>query len=210
MKKGEIIDFRIIRIQNELDKYNKTKIMPGIILDGYYTIDDIFEKFYADLPKKYQKIANRLKQEYLPSVSQNRADLRDALRRDYVYAMAKLCTTHESFKLPEIMKKYRSHINPVRALYYETREVFRSYNPDNYLHQLVADVITCVEFNNIILNALERDISSLEKIIKRYYLPLTNDTKSIPLELFHAKQTINDFRHYHETFLGARNWRPDE
>lgn len=210
MAKAEVIDFRILRIQNELDKYDKTNVVPGIILEGYYTIEDIFDKFYLQLSKKHQKIAKRLKKEYIHSIKENMEALRDALRADYVYTMAKLRTTHDSFKLPEVMNKYRIGINPMKALYYEAREIFRNYNADDHTHQLIADVITDPEFNNIILNALERDISSLEKIIKRYYIPLTKYSKNIPLELFHARQTINDFKHYYKTFKDARKWRPDE
>lgn len=207
---GKVIDFRVLRIQNELDKYEKDKVIPGIILEGYYTIEDIFEKFYPKLSKKHRKIAEKLKAEYIHSLEENRQELRDALRADYAYTMAKLRTTHESFRLPEVMKKHRASINPVKALYYEAREIFRGYNADNYVHQLIADVITDPEYNNIILNALERDIASLEKIIKRYYIPLTQYSKDIPLELFHARQTINDFKHYLKTFKEARSWRPDE
>ena len=210
MKKNNVVDFRVLRLSNELEKYQKTGILPGILLDGYYSIDDIFDKFYVDLPKAHKKIADKLKEEYCNSVIENMSQLRDALRYDYSYVLENLSTEHDSFRIPEIVNKYRKGMNPVRAIYYDLRSLFREYNPENHVHHLLIGIVTDTEFNNILLNALERDIASYEKIIKRYYIPLTRLSGDIPLELFHARQTVKDFSHYHKTFRDARNWQPDE
>ncbi len=210
MKNGNVIDFRILRLQNELEKYRKTGVIPGMLLDGFFSVEDIFDKFYEQLPKKYQRVADNLKEEYYHSLVENQGQLRAALRSDYEYVMSTLCTEHDSFVIPAILRKYRKDMNPVRAIYYDSRELFRGYDPENHTHHLLIGLLTDPEYNNILLNALERDIASLEKIIKRYYIPLTRMSESIPLELFHARQTIRDFKHYHKTFRSARNWIPDE
>ena len=52
--KGEVINFEILRIESELDKYAETGVLPLIILDGVYSLDDICTVHYDDLSKKHQ------------------------------------------------------------------------------------------------------------------------------------------------------------
>ena len=105
--------------------------------------------------------------------------------------------------------KYRPNINPVRALFYELREITRSYNIENEYHAWLLGLIQDQEYNNKIIDALSIDIKRLEKIVSRYYLPLTQYTDKIPLELFHARQLIKDFRHYKNTFISLKSWDPE-
>ena len=120
--------------------------------------------------------------------------------------MNNLNTTHDSFWFKDVMNLYRPNMNPVRALYYQTREVTRRYNPEDPHHYWLKDLITDREFNNILLDALSRDIKKLERIIKRYYLPLTEVSQDVPLELFHAKQQLKDFRAYYLFFDSTKSW----
>jgi hypothetical protein len=108
------------------------------------------------------------------------------------------------------MNSYRPGINPVRALYYQSRDVTRRYNPENPFHYWLIDLVEDTEFNNIILDALAKDVRKLERIIKRYYFPLVNHGDGIPLELFHAKQQLKDFKHYYLFFRGIKEFHPDE
>ena len=115
-----------------------------------------------------------------------------------------------SFKFKEIMNLYRPGMNPIRAIYYQTREVIRRFNPEHPYHYWLVDLVTDLEYNNIILDALAKDVRKLESIIKRYYFPMLEHGDGIPLELFHAKQQLKDFRHYYMFFRGLKNWTPDE
>jgi hypothetical protein len=121
-----------------------------------------------------------------------------------------MSTEHESFRFKEVMNSYRPGINPVRALYYQSRDVTRRYNPENPFHYWLIDLVEDTEFNNIILDALAKDVRKLERIIKRYYFPLVNHGDGIPLELFHAKQQLKDFKHYYLFFRGIKEFHPDE
>ena len=197
--KGEVVDFEVLRIQSELEKYQRTKSLPHIILDGVYSLDEIFN-LYNKLSPKYQKIADKLKKEYTQVTEANIDKLNKSLKKEYAYTMTNLATAHESFVFASIMNRYRTNINPIRALYYEAREVARRYDPENEYHQFLMGILSDRTFINITLDALLKDIQRLEKIIKRYYMPIVTYTNSIPLELFHAKQTISDFRHYYEFF----------
>lgn len=207
---SSVIDFICIRIQAELDKFEKTKTIPHDLLDGIWSIEDI-EKCKPHMTKLYQKRADKLISEYSQNMSKDLSVLRESLKKEYSHSLTNARTRDSDFVFPNIMKKYRTDINPVRALYYETRNMVRRYNPENYNHQWLAELITDRSFNNSILDALEHDIKRIEKILKRYYWPLLKlNEKEIPLELFHARQHIKDARYYYEFFLNMQDWQPDE
>ena len=197
--KGEVVDFEILRIQSELDKYQRTKSLPHIILDGAYSLSDII-KLYDKLSPKHQRIVDRLKKDYTQTVKTSIQHLQQTLKKEYSYTMKNLATEHSSFVFYGISQRHRAGLNPVRAMYYEAREVARRYNPINDYHQYLVGILCDKTFVSIILDALLKDIQRLEKIVKRYYIPIVTYTDSIPLELFHAKQTISDFRHYYDFF----------
>ena len=49
MSKGEIIDFVVLRIQNDLDKFQRTKTIPHTLLEGTYDIEEIKSVYYNSL-----------------------------------------------------------------------------------------------------------------------------------------------------------------
>jgi hypothetical protein len=207
---SSVIDFICIRIQAELDKFEKTKTLPHDLLDGIWSIDDI-EKCKPHMSIAYQKRAEKLIKEYSQNMHKDLASLRESLKKEYAHGLKNSRTRSQEFIFPNIMKKYRTDINPIRAIYYETRNMVRRYNPDNHNHQWLAELVTDKAFNNTMLDALEHDIKRIEKILKRYYWPLLKlNEKQIPLELFHARQHIKDARYYYEFFLNMQDWMPDE
>lgn len=207
---SSVIDFICIRIQAELDKFEKTKTIPHDLLDGVWDIHDI-EKCKPHMAKKYQVQADRLIKEYSQNMKKDLPALRDALKKEYAHGLNNSRTRGLDFVFPNIMKKYRTDINPIRAIYYETRDMVRGYNPDNHNHQWLAELVTDREFNNKMLEALEHDMKIIERILKRYYWPLLKlKEKEIPLELFHARQYIKDARFYYQFFVNMQRWSPDE
>jgi len=208
MSKGEVIDFTVLRIQNELDKFRRTKTIPHTILEGTYDIDEINDVYYNKLPVKYQKIASQLLTQYKKHINENIVSLKLALRKDYTKCMSTLATDSDSFRFSNLITRYRKDINPIKALYYETREIQRRFDPTNEHHAWVKSIVTDISYNNIILDALAKDIKALERIIKRYYYPITK-TEGIPLELVHAKLMVKDFRFYYTVFEEIRTWDPE-
>lgn len=206
---SDVVDFVLLRIQNELEKYKKSKTIPFDLLEGAYSIDDIKQGYYNKLTPKYQKIADNLIKDYEKKIDYNLDSLKLALRNDYASTMKQLETESSAFKFPSVLIKYRPNINPVRALFYEVREITRSYNIENEYHAWLLGLIQDLEYSNKIVDALSIDIRRLEKIVSRYYLPLTKYTDKIPLELFHARQLIKDFRHYRTTFIALKSWDPE-
>jgi len=210
MSKGEIIDLLVFRIQSDLDIFQRTKTIPHTILEGTYDIEEIKNVYYDDLSAKHKKIADRLYKEYYERIEENVDSLKLAMKKDYARVVKNLASEHESFYFKEIMNSYRPGMNPLRALYYQTRDVIRRYNPEHPYHYWLIDLVTDLEFNNIILDALRKDTGKLERIIKRYYFPLVKNSEGVPLELFHAKQQLKDFRHYYQFFRSVKDWTPDE
>jgi len=206
---SEVVDFVLLRIQHELEKYSKSKTIPFDLLEGAYSIDDIKEHYYDKLDSKYQKIADKLINAYEKKIKENLDSLKHALRKDYTSTINLLETESADFKFPSVLVKYRANINPIRALFYEVREIIRSYNPDNEYQAWLIGLLSDHEYNNKIVDALSIDIKRLERIVSRYYLPMTQHTDSIPLELFHARQLIKDFRHYKNTFITVKSWDPE-
>jgi len=206
----DVVDFVLLRIQHELEKYRKTKTLPFDLLEGAYSVDDIKQGYYEKLNPKYKKIADMLINDYEKKIKNNLDSLKVALRKDYVSTMSQLETESSDFKFPSVLSKYRPSINPVKALFYEIRELTRTYNIDSDYHIWLLSLLQDQEYNNKIVDALSIDIKRLEKIVSRYYLPMTNYTDSIPLELFHARQLIKDFRHYKNTFITLKSWHPED
>jgi hypothetical protein len=206
---SDVVDFVLLRIQHELEKYSKSKTVPFDLLEGAYSIDDIKEHYYDKLEPKYQKIADKLISAYEKKIKENLDSLKRALRKDYTSTINQLETESAEFKFPSVLVKYRTNINPIRALFYEVREITRSYNIDNEYHTWLIGLLTDHEYNNKIVDALSIDMKRLERIVSRYYLPMTQYTDGIPLELFHARQLIKDFRHYKNTFITVKSWDPE-
>lgn len=209
MNKGQLIDFVVLRLQNELDKFQRTKTIPHTILEGTYDITDLTETYFDQFSPEYQMLAIKLAEEYHVKISESIDSLKIALRKEYTHVMQNLATTHNSFIFDNILIKYRKSINPVRSLYYETRELQRRYDPDNDYHVWLAGLVTDKEYNNIILDAIQKDIAKLERIVKRYYYPMVCNQDIMPLELVHAKSTIKDFRHYYNIFEEVQSWNPE-
>ncbi len=210
MSKGEIIDFVVLRIQSELDRYQRTKTIPHSILDGTYDIEEVADLYIDKLTPKYQRLAKKLQKEYYENISDNLEGLKETLRKEYTSVMNNLATNHDSFYFSEVMNLYRPDMNPVRALYYQTREVIRRYNSEDPHHYWLIDLITDREYNNIICDSLAKDIKKLERIIKRYYIPITKLDDWVPLELFHARRTVQDYRHFYSFFQDVLHFKPDE
>jgi len=206
---ASVVDILCIRIQSELNRYEETGTVPHDLLEGAFSINDIKECMPYYSPK-HKKLATKLITDYEVFIEKSIPHLRKNLRKEYNSIINKLETSSSDFMFPTILIKYRNDINPVKALFYETRDMFRRFNPENPVHHWLLELVSDKEFSNQLLDALSRDIKRLERIISRYYWPFTKHDDNIPLELFHARQLMKDFRHYYNFFMGAQLWSPDE
>ena len=81
MSKGEIIDFNVLRIQNDLDQFKRTKTIPHSLLEGTYDIEEIKNVYYDSLPAKYQKLADKIYKEYHEKIEESVDTLKQAMKR---------------------------------------------------------------------------------------------------------------------------------
>lgn len=210
MSKGEVIDFAVLRIQSELEVFEKTNTIPHSILDGTWDLLEIRDHYYTKLSPEYQKIADKIFVEYTENLDKNFETLKVSLRKEYGALMSTLATEHKSFMFEKILIKYRKGFNPIKSLYYEAREIRRRFNAENEHHLWLYELLTDKTYNTIIIDALEKDVKRIERILKRYHYPFVKHGSGIPLELFHAKQLQKDFKYFWRYFSNMDQWQLDE
>jgi len=204
----DIISFKCVRIQSELERYERSKIIPHDLIEGTYSIDDI-EECLCHFDAKNQYIATKLIKAYKNNMAKHFEEIKVELRNEYSVVISNLETLSTDFQFPTVLRRYRPDINPVTALYYESRELVRSFDHYNDRHQWLLGLIQDREFNNQLVDALSKDIVRLDRIVSRYYWPMHKLSNDIPLELFHSRQITTDFKHYITMFRSMLEWEPN-
>lgn len=204
----DIISFKCVRIQSELERYERSKIIPHDLIEGTYSIDDI-EDCMCHFDAKNQYIAAKLIKAYKNNMAKHFEEIKLELRNEYSAVISNLETLSTDFQFPTVLRRYRPDINPVTALYYESRELVRSFDPDNERHQWLLGLLQDRVFNNQLVDALSKDIVRLDRIVSRYYWPMHKLSNDIPLELFHSRQITTDFKHYITMFTSILEWEPN-
>lgn len=208
---ADIIDLKFAKLISDLDYFIETNSIPSGFLDGTYS-DHTLKSYRASLDELYQcaidKISDRIKKQTCNKINK----LRQQLKKDYIDVMNNLATTDQKFMFPTVLHKYRFGINPVRAIHYDATQMIRHFDRDNPEHLWLADLLTDPNFNKSVIDALNQDLADLNKIIEKYYghSNLTSSTKNLPVELFHAVYTTEDFLSYRKFFDEIRDWRPDD
>ena len=205
----DIINFDAIRLTTELNKYKLHKSIPNSFLDGTYTILDLKEN-YEQFSAKHKKLADRLIEQYNVELRQSEEGLYSSLLNEYRAFLRNQETRKAHWAFPAVMKNYRVNINPVRALYYETKTTMKTYNDYNDHHGWLKELVTDKEFFMRVTDAIVRDRKNVDKIINFYY-PLFQDAKfPMPIELAHLKTLRKDLLDYANLFTNAKNWNLEE
>jgi len=205
--KNNVLHIKCARIKEDIEHYRSTGIIPKALRMGEYTLTDMI-KCYPEFDTDTTRVAEILNKNYSRLQRAALTDLKSKLRAEYANVITNLETNNPDFMFPTILGQYRPDINPVRALYYEIREMTRDFNPKNARHLWLMSIIQEHEFNDRVLKALSTDVANLKQIVEKYDNPLLLLDNSIPLELFHAKQEIKDFKHYYNVLKIARDWVP--
>lgn len=206
---SDVVEFLCIKIQAYLDDYKNSQTIPEDLFEGIITVDDI-EQCISVLPDQYKTLGFALIRSYTRELQKNLQTVKQNLRKEYYRSLESLKTTDYDLAFPSVINRYRPDINPVAALYYDAREMTRNFNPEDERHIWLHSILVQPKLNNRILDALSSDIRELERIVKKYYWPLTQLDSHIPLELFHARQLIKDFSQYYVFFAGIRDYDPDQ
>jgi len=204
----DIISFKCVRIQGELDRFQRSNVIPRDLVEGAYSIDDIHECM-PNFSKKHQRIASKLIDAYTVNMKKHLDEIKVSLRTEYSIVIESLETNNADFKFPTIMHRYRPDLNPITAIYYDCRELMRKFNAADPRHEWLLGLLQDREFSNRMTDALSKDIIRLERIISRYYWPMHKLSNHIPLELFHARKLTTDFKHYITMFSSILEWEPN-
>lgn len=202
---SKVVDFKCLRIQVELDKFIKTNTLPHALFEGMFSVEDI-EHCYDEFNLEHKRAATKLIKTYRQSIRENETSLYETFKTDYYKTIETLRTRSEIFRFDNILSKYRITINPVTAIYYEAREALRKKDKDSTYIKWIHSLVTDKEFNNLLQDALYHDVRILEKIINRYYWPLKNASKDIPMEIYHARRIIKDFMSHLTFFQNSLDW----
>jgi len=206
----DIINFDAIRLTTELNKYQRHKEIPNSFLDGTFTILDVKE-ILPTLSRKHKIIANKLIKQYDVDIKQSKDGLIKVFLNEYRAFLNNQHTRNERWVFPNVMKKYRYNINPVRALTYDVREMAYSFNPDNDHHIWLQQLVTDPNFYHRIIQDIIKDRKKVDKIIN-YYVPLFNTANvnfEEPLEMKHLRTLRTDLLEYANLFTEFRKYYPE-
>ena len=191
------------------NKYNRHKAIPNTFFDGTYTILDVRE-LYNSLSKKAQQIADDLIEQYNVDVKQSEEGLYKSFLNEYKAYLRNQHTRQEKWMYSPIMRKYRSNINPVRAITYDVREMAYSYNNNDDHHVWLSQLITEPNFYHRVIQDIIKDREKVDKILN-YYIPIYSVASfKMPMEIKHLQTLRMDLLEYAKLFTEFRNYDPDE
>jgi hypothetical protein len=162
--------------------------------------DDLI-KYVDNLPPELAVRARKI-------ISKRKIKEAGDLKSDHYTLMTSLATWDPEFSFSIILERYRSGINPVRALYYEAKVAVESYNHDDPYYLWIIETLLTRSFHEKLIKALKQDIKSLEMFIAKYFNDFEN--KDTPIELFHVMYTLEDYVQYVKFFQSIKRKKPEE
>jgi malate synthase len=183
----QIIDIRYARMIDELQQLLEDVIGE----DQVSTSTETLTTYVDRLPKELRSRANRLLRKRQDAQTGN-------FKNDHYVLMTTLYSWNQKFSFKAVLDRYRSGINPIRALYYEARHVAGNYDHSDPYHQWLLDTVLESQFHRQIVTALKKDIKRLEEFVAKYYHSF--ESTSVPIELFHVMYTLEDYIEYLKFF----------
>lgn len=205
----DIINFDSILLTTELNKFKLHKTIPDTFLDGTFSILDLKEN-YNDLSAKHKRLADRLMKKYDVEIRDSADGLEKSMLNEYRGFVSNQHCRAEWWVYPAVMKNYRVNINPVRAVYYETKEMIKKFNSHSVHHGWLYDIVTDNEWHQRVMKAILSDRKRVDKIIN-FYVPLYESAGlETPIELKHLQTLRSDLLDYANLFTTVRTWSPDD
>ena len=205
----DVINFDVVRLTSELNKYHKHKAIPTSFMNGTWTIPHLLN-IYDELDIRHQGIADALIEQYKVTLQSSSEGLYKSLVNEYKSFLSTQATRDPRCNFPPVMNKYRRNINPIRALTYEIREMAYSFNPKGDHHQWLASLITDPNNYHRIIQDIIKDRQRVDVIINFYHPAYVGAGLPMPLELRHLQTLRTDLLEYAKLFTEFRNYDPDE
>jgi hypothetical protein len=205
----DIINFDVVRLTTELNKYHKHKSIPTSFFNGTWTIPHLLN-IYDELDERHKGIADHLIEQYKVTVQSSSDGLYKSLLNEYRAFLTTQHTREDKWCFPPVMNKYRWNINPIRALTFDIREMAYSFNAKGSHHQWLSDLIIDPNFYNRVIQDIIKDRERVDVILNYYHPIYSSAGIEIPLELKHLQTLRTDLLEYAKLFTEFRNWSPDE
>jgi hypothetical protein len=201
----KVVDFKCIKVQNEIDWFVRTSLVPVSLQSGEISIRDV-EQCLDTMDLPFKKSGVKLINAFVKTNAVT--GLHAAAIREYDSLYNNLKSKNRRFKFSQVLDNYRMTINPLTAFYYECREMRRVWDPSNGYHSWLLRTAQDHEFYSCIVKALDHDLEALTRYTNRYYWLLLYMKKEMPIEVYHAKQFMEDLNDYREFFTELREWTP--
>lgn len=205
----DIIDFKLVRFETLLIKFAKTNEIPHEFLDGSMNLDTLTKQYKHVLSEYHLKLSTKLKRLLSSRIKKSSENLYESFMEEYLQFYNNQCTREDKWKYDIVSSKYRKNLNPIRALYYELLNIMNSYNPDSPTHIFVLDLFSDAGWRNTIINCVQKDINTIDKIISTYHYPLEKIGDK-PFEFLYLIELRKDLITARSIFRSMGHWTPDE
>ena len=195
-----VVDINLVKLSAHLQKFKETGVVPLTAFNNSVNVEWLRKHYYHRLTPEDQEIFDFMTQEYERIDSVSSVALIQQLKEEYATLLSELQTQDQRFSVDWVLAGYREDINPVTALYYESRKIHGYYNANDSNHVWLRYLLRDQEFLNELTDALIADVATLEQFLVKYRLLLHEDIQEGSLELIHAKQLCKDFAEYQEWF----------
>lgn len=192
---GKILDFKLIRFKESLEKFNKTNVIPDEYLTGILNIEDLKKHYYEDLSDGYKKIFVNLQRKLTGKLRKDTHNLQETFMEEYHSLMNNLRTRKDIFIFPSIMKKYRKDINPARALYFEISNLMLHFNSDDERHIWLLGLFKENTWRQELIHSCLIDIQNIDNLISKYFHHMKKEG-NVSLEMLHIIEIRKDLKSY--------------
>ncbi len=196
------------RMISDLNHFKKKKEVKKTLAD-FLTKNGIakknFYEFMDGVDKQEKRSLHRILVDAYNFYHKHTADTDLQLRYDiedvYYTITNNLRTLDQKYKFPSILSKYRTGINPVRALYFEIAECRINFDLQNIHHRFVYDIFLQEHFFPQLRLDIEYDIISLQKLEQRYIDIKTNyPFFTYPISYYHVQEMLKDFKKWADVY----------
>ena len=169
-KMNEIVDFKKQRFIRDCKEFLKS----GNITDNLRTsvvsatpghVEYLKKNLNEDTKRLVDIVIDKIREKSRKNLTTSRTRINFLASS----VLENLCTEDTKFAIPEVIKRYRESINPVKALYYDLQEIMFLYEdrPKNKHHKFLIEKFKNKQEFETILLAIDRDLEDLKECKKR-------------------------------------------
>lgn len=211
---SRIINFDQAKIAHTFEQFAKDYIVTDYILENimpYFhfqsDIDDVLDSYPDSDRTRYYETLQQIKEAVTTMTSDQNLDIRYELEDEYFTLLQKLETCDPQWKIPSVLIKYRTNINPIRAIKYELQEIMAMYSVEDDYHIWLVKQFQNLEKINDIVFAIKNDMLKLKELQKKYLRSKEKNSYFVlPMSYYHCKEMESDMLTWIKTFQSFLKW----